>query len=90
MVCVTGAGVEVRFGVVFWALILVSDEEPDRCSESNPMFNSGLDLDQILFVSLSMECEMRKMELRLDTCGCSQIALAWSSSTQLDLDVCSR
>lgn len=81
MVCVTGAGIQVCFGVVFWALILVSDEEPDRCSESNPMFNSGLDLDQILFVSLSMECEMRKTVIRLDTCGRSQIALAWPSST---------
>lgn len=63
VVCMARARIEVCFGVVFWTLILVSDEESDRCSKSNPVFDSRLKLDQIFFVSLSMEYEMRKVEL---------------------------
>lgn len=58
-----GTWVEVCFRIVFWALILVFDKESDRCSESNSMLDSGLDLDQILFISLSMKRETRRMEL---------------------------
>lgn len=59
VVCVTRAGVEVCFGIVLWALILIFDKEPNRCSESNPMLDSRLDLDQVFFISLLMERETR-------------------------------
>ena len=63
VICVARARVEVCLRVVFWTLILVSDEEPDGRSESNSMFDSGLDLDQILFVSLSVEHKIRKTKI---------------------------
>lgn len=55
VVCVTRARIEVCFGVVFGALILVSDEESNRCPKGNTMLDSRLDVDEILLVSLQMK-----------------------------------
>lgn len=45
VVGVTGARIQVRFGVIVRALVLVLDEEGDGRAERNAMFNARLKLD---------------------------------------------
>jgi len=52
VVCVARSRVQICLGVVLWTLIFVLDKEPDRCAKSDTLFDSGLDVDQIFFITL--------------------------------------
>lgn len=50
---VAGTRVQVSFGIVMRSLILVLNEQSNRGSEGNAMLGPGLDLDEVLLVSLA-------------------------------------
>lgn len=51
-VCVAGAGVEVRLGVVLRPLVLVADEQADGRPEGDTVLDAGLEMHEVLFISL--------------------------------------
>jgi hypothetical protein len=51
---VGGAGIEVRFGVVVRALVLVFDEEGDGGAEGDAVLGSRLEVDCVFFIALCM------------------------------------
>jgi hypothetical protein len=90
VVRVRGARVEVRLGVVVRALVLVVDEEADGRAEGDAVLDAGLDVDEILFVTLpSPVCEWEWS--RVGECwvayGSGQVALAGAATAELGLDV---
>jgi hypothetical protein len=73
-------------------MVLVFDEQSNRCSKCYSVFKTGLNVDKVLFVSLSVKVGMRslfKIFVRntriISTDGRGQITLSRSSSTELDL-----
>lgn len=55
--------VEVGLGVVVRALVLVADEEADRCAERDAVLDARLDRDLVVLVALR-ECEGRESASR--------------------------
>jgi hypothetical protein len=51
----TRPGIQICLGIVLGTLVFVLHKESDRGSESYTMFKAGLEVNQILFVSLRNE-----------------------------------
>ena len=64
-----GSRVEICLGVVLWTVIFVLDKETDRCAKSDTLLDSGLNVDQILLITLetyamSTRCDQGQKNIR--------------------------
>lgn len=90
-VSVARAGVEVGLGVVLGSLVLVADEQPDGRAKGDAVLCPGLEVDEVLFVSLwrrsGCYLHRRLSSAHKTTHGSSEVALTGPPPAQLHLDV---
>ena len=81
-------GVDIYLGIIPGALIFVLDEEANGCAKRDTVLKTGLELNEVLFITLYFhQLNYCAGQLVRHTYGSRQVALARTSAGELNLDV---
>ena len=72
------------------SLIFVFDEKTNWRAQCNAQFETGLEVNQVFFVSLSSKIDDDDHKKRLDTYWGGKLTLTWPSTAELYLNVFGR
>jgi len=82
VISVTRAGVKICFGVIFWTVIFIFDEDGYWSAKGNTMFETGLQVNDVFFISLKGGKKKKKDDGER-TNGSGEVTLTWTPTIEL-------